>query len=1015
MPTHQDLQQAQCRGAAAVARMEAAMGLTGNLPPNNPDHFAAEFGSPTPTEAAPPAPAPTETTTETMPPAPETTTPALPLPTLTATVHPTITSRTGTEVSGAAPRVANHVVTTDFMGRATSNQGRAGGRTNGRVGGRGASGRGRGSRRSRDGRGRGQSIRPQQIEAFNFDEQELDAHIHDTMQGRISANARKIYQGYLVRIIKFLFDHRDVLPDDLIKQNLMAKLIIANDQDNSRRNSRNEPYKRRHKVDACIKTALTNIRAEDATTHPLDLSKLSFKIVVFFMHKCLSKEITNPRTDAYDHGIEIETTATAMDVDRDDVDADGDTATPSASQKIKIRLKPTSFDGVQSSIACLYTDCDFSRDFNDTTKELWKKLGVYRQGTRRKGAAERSKLGMRTTEGKDPIPLAAYTYLANILHQSDDPVMIACHLFLVLDWNLISRAENVVESNIEIIGLWNDALRFQVGVTKTDQEGVKHVDHPAHVYSCPENPAICPFVALGKYLMCYPHVLKGNCSLFEGSNQYSRFNNILRDIVTSPEHKDAFKRYGLNPQYFGSHSIRKGAATHVSSGTTSCPPIVNICFRANWTLPGVLNRYLKYESAGDLYVGRCVCGRARFGKRFVESLPYFDFSDFGAAEKAVMNKTLDDWIKARMPSGGKDNSGVFGLFKACLASIIYHRAWLESSLHRNSVVRGSIFLSEDIPFAEHVTTRFPWNTTTDTPEITGLPVDAIYLEKIELLQIQIANLKRELLADHERMEQSIINRIEASLDNRSVGGEGYGMAKQIMDRFDQLEKAIASPIVPPRPATHADHADIVIVDKAADEPWDFNLEEEEDIDFTTEFDTEALAVAHDTTIQDKTQAQLRKRKQCGVYVGLHHGKLSTLPSMWQYPTKLSLIQMMTLYLIGNKSEKVLPLKLLKAPDVSHFDEGGQKLARMHRVMKAVKHFGKRRNVWKPRNKSKYWNGETVTKLWDEIWVDLRRHLLTNTDMGDGTNSDHKTRAAEFTYRTCYDKFSKSGLFKELGV
>ena len=108
------------------------------------------------------------------------------------------------------------------------------------------------------------------------------------------------------------------------------------------------------------------------------------------------------------------------------------------------------------------------------------------------------------TEGKRPLPFAAYEYLADILRRSDNPEHIAAHLFLLLDWNLISCADGVVTSNISLVSLWSDSLRFAIGPTKTDQEGKKHVDHPFHVYSCPENPVICPVLSLCKHLICRP-------------------------------------------------------------------------------------------------------------------------------------------------------------------------------------------------------------------------------------------------------------------------------------------------------------------------------------------------------------------------------------------------------------------------------------------------------------------------------------------------------------------------------
>jgi hypothetical protein len=44
----------------------------------------------------------------------------------------------------------------------------------------------------------------------------------------------------------------------------------------------------------------------------------------------------------------------------------------------------------------------------------------------------------------------------------------------------------VVASNIEIVGLWNDAIKFSISVTKPDQGGSKNNYHPVHVYSMPK-------------------------------------------------------------------------------------------------------------------------------------------------------------------------------------------------------------------------------------------------------------------------------------------------------------------------------------------------------------------------------------------------------------------------------------------------------------------------------------------------------------------------------------------------
>ena len=139
--------------------------------------------------------------------------------------------------------------------------------------------------------------------------------------------------------------------------------------------------------------------------------------------------------------------------------------------------------------------------------------------------------------------------------------------------------------------------------------------------------------AICKHLINNPQILNGQNKLFGGSSQYDCINNILRKIVNDPQHIQVFQRLKLPAQYFGTHSIGKGAASFVACGITSCPPIASICILANWKMPGVINQYIKKEVAGDQYVGRAVSGRNWLGHEFAESSPYWDFSEFSLPEK----------------------------------------------------------------------------------------------------------------------------------------------------------------------------------------------------------------------------------------------------------------------------------------------------------------------------------------------------------------------------------------------
>jgi hypothetical protein len=104
-------------------------------------------------------------------------------------------------------------------------------------------------------------------------------------------------------------------------------------------------------------------------------------------------------------------------------------------------------------------------------------------------------------------------------------------------------------------------------------------------------------------------------------------------------------------------------------------------------------------------------------------------------------------------------------------------------------------------------------------------------------------------------------------------------------------------------------------------------------------------------------------------------------------------------------------------DILRANKEGMNLSRMRRVIKVVEHYAKRRGVWKPlTGGSDYWNGETVTKVWDGVWKDMLPLLATWTSFDDGReDSDHKSRVGDISWRTCHNKLYSTGVYKSLGI
>jgi hypothetical protein len=175
--------------------------------------------------------------------------------------------------------------------------------------------------------------------------------------------------------------------------------------------------------------------------------------------------------------------------------------------KVIVRLKLSSYEAYCSALSHLFTEC--GKDRESTCPGLFSELSRYKKGARRTSADERRKLGLRTTEGKKPLPLKGYMRLAEILFLSEKKEYVQAHTFLVLDWNMISRSESVIESMIDLLSQSKDSMNMDLGKTKCDQEGLKYVDYPLRIYSNPQSAYICPFVAVCRLLICHPMILQG--------------------------------------------------------------------------------------------------------------------------------------------------------------------------------------------------------------------------------------------------------------------------------------------------------------------------------------------------------------------------------------------------------------------------------------------------------------------------------------------------------------------------
>lgn len=333
-------------------------------------------------------------------------------------------------------------------------------------------------------------------------------------------------------------------------------------------------------------------------------------------------------------------------------------------------------------------------------------LSDYFKSLKRKFNQQRSLGERRIAEGKKPMPFAVYRWLCCEFLRTGD---LFSHCYLVLSWNLICRTMNTEGIQLSHLSWQGDALGVQFALTKTDQEGEKPSDFK-HIYANPLDPVVCPILSLALYLICNGNISvryvgsKAQGSLFPGGHQSSRFSRLLKAGLSTEDGKTACALSGVLPEDIGTHSLRKGASTFVSNGSVAGPSITSLCLRAGWSIGDVLDRYLRFEAAGDQYVGRVVNGLPVSSHEFAVLHPYFHpVSEEVLRAVEIAFPMLYRFVDLR------------AVLVNCLASAMHHKDWLRAYLTRenHTILMSPLFSSSwrfatsTLPGPNHVATGVP--------------------------------------------------------------------------------------------------------------------------------------------------------------------------------------------------------------------------------------------------------------------------------------------------------------------
>lgn len=303
-----------------------------------------------------------------------------------------------------------------------------------------------------------------------------------------------------------------------------------------------------------------------------------------------------------------------------------------------------------------------------------KKISNFLKGYKREVQEKKETGEMSQLEGKSPLTVGAYTYLcmATLQANTDFGLHIFMHTFLILSWTLLNRSVSTATINYAHFHASGDCIFINQPRSKSDQSGERA--YARSVFANPYKPEVCPFLAIALQVFSASgfgqHSENASPLLFGKHGSEQRFSEALAKMMKNEQLANQLGT--ARAQDIGTHSIRKGAATYLTSQMEG-PSGIAIYQRAGWSL-GVQDRYLM-SSGQDHFTGRFCSLLNPLEESFACLPPHFKDSQ-------VPFPAGHSWATV-LPCYASLPHNFMSVLPLLLASVVYHNDWLRATLPSN--------------------------------------------------------------------------------------------------------------------------------------------------------------------------------------------------------------------------------------------------------------------------------------------------------------------------------------------
>ena len=206
------------------------------------------------------------------------------------------------------------------------------------------------------------------------------------------------------------------------------------------------------------------------------------------------------------------------------------------------------------------------------------------------------KLGNTDETASDPISFELYRLF---LRWSVEESNIFMWFWTLSQWSCMARCALIDPLSFHNFDVAQDSIKCKYDDSKADKEGEKL--SVKNIYANPTNFKECWWTAMGIYCALHCEQLSKSERLFlaKGTKEGSAATRYQEQLVGLVQRKKDIVKHHIRMDHVNAYGVRKGSATHATSGTTAPPPISSIARRGEWSMGKVLDVYWHFSEPGD--------------------------------------------------------------------------------------------------------------------------------------------------------------------------------------------------------------------------------------------------------------------------------------------------------------------------------------------------------------------------------------------------------------------------------